>query len=508
MLEEALPLAMDNLLEKVRQTVLRYRLIEDGHQVVVAVSGGADSLALLYLLDRLRREGTPRFILQVAHLHHGLRGPAAREDALFVRREAEKLGLPFYCGKADTPHFQKKWGFSREDAARRLRYRYLSQVAERTGASQIAVGHHRDDQVETVLLNVLRGTGPHGLAGMKIKRELQPGKGIPYLIRPLLHVAKGEIEQYCRAMKLSPRLDESNLQLDYRRNRVRLDLIPYLEREFNPSFRLSIVQLSRLIEADQEYLEKCAEERLSGLLLREEHDRIELDARCLTGEHAAIQGRVIRLALRRLRGNIGDTGFAHVRSILELCRRNPSYGSTDLPGSVKAEISYGALRIILGGSRGKSGVVPVELKVPGEALISEKGWKLRAEVLAPDELPWPPDCGREAYLDFDKVVQAVEGEKNKDGENNEQGWEPVLRVRSRQEGERFRPLGAPGHKKMKDFFIDRKIPLPERREIPVVSAGNEAIWVCGVQISHGFRVTENTKRVLRLSLLKVPVAER
>ncbi len=491
---------MGELLEKVREALYQHRLIKDDSLVVAAVSGGTDSLVLLHVLNRIRQEGRPRFSLHVAHLHHGLRGRSAREDAVFVRREAAKLGLPFHCGRADTILFQKKWGLSAEDAARRLRYRYLLQVADRIGASYIAVGHHRDDQVETVLLNLLRGTGPGGLAGMGIKRELVPGKGTPHLVRPLLVADKKEIKHYCRKEGLTPRFDESNLQQDYRRNRIRLELLPYLEREFNPSLRRALLQLAALMEEDRDYLESAAAERFSRLLLREESNRVELDAWKLNAEHPAMQGRVVRLAIKRLLGGTGDTGYRHVRSILRLCLRGPAFGRLDLPGFLKVALSYGVLVFCRGSFAQTEAFQPVTLTVPGEVRIPGKEFLLKAEIFAPGELSWPPDPLREAYLDYEKVLQAAEGKEEGRKKLDQKSGELQLQVRPRQEGERFHPLGAPGHKKLKDYFIDQKIPKTDRGEIPVVAAGNEAVWICGLQIAHGCRVTEDTVRVLRLSL--------
>jgi tRNA(Ile)-lysidine synthase len=241
-----------NLTEHVKKVILKENLIENGDLVIVAVSGGADSLSLLHIMERLKREKFLNFSLHAAHLNHGMRGDSAKQDAEFVRREARKMGIPCTIGEADVDAFRKSKKLSPEDAARRLRYRFLEQLAKRIGASSIAAAHTLDDQAETLLINFLRGTGLDGMSGMKVKRRL--GDGELFLVRPLLKINKKEIEAYCRENGLFPRFDETNLDSGFLRNKIRLELLPYLEREFNPDLRRGLFRLSTLLSDDRDFL--------------------------------------------------------------------------------------------------------------------------------------------------------------------------------------------------------------------------------------------------------------
>ena len=256
----------------------------------------------MYILNEIRLEKSISFSLYVAHLNHGLRGIQARNDAEFVRQEAKSAGLPCTVGAADTITFAKRRGLSVEDAARRLRYRFLEQLALRIGASSIAVGHNRDDQAETLLLNLLRGTGLDGLSGMKFKRKM--GAEANTLIRPLLGTSRDDIERYCRQKKLSPRFDETNRDTRFLRNKIRLELLPFLEKEYNPNIRKGLAQLSYLLTQDRDFLQSAASRRLAQITSREETSCLELDLEALVNEHDAMQGRILRLAICRLLGTI------------------------------------------------------------------------------------------------------------------------------------------------------------------------------------------------------------
>ena len=492
---------MFDLRQLVRQTILREQLINDGDLVIVAVSGGADSLSLLYILNEIRLEKTIPFSLYVAHLNHGLRGERARGDAEFVRREAKKAGLPFTIGEVDTPIFAKRQKLSVEDAARRLRYRFLEQVARNIGASGIALGHNRDDQAETLLLNLLRGAGLDGLSGMKFKRTT--GAGNHALIRPLLAVGRDRIEEYCRQNDLSPRFDETNRDTRFLRNKIRLELLPFLEKEYNPNLRKSLAQLSYLLLQDRDYLQSSASQRLAQIIRNEEAaSSLELDIKGLTGEHESLQGRILRLAICRLVGAIPrEVGYRHINRILKLCKENTPHGTLHLPLGLRITKSYNFLQISFGRQRPSGAFQPFSLTVPGKKTISGipgRDLSLQAETALPKELSWRADWRKEAYLDYDRVLELA----NKGGNSRDAG-DVVLKllVRTRRKGDIFYPLGAPGNKKLKKYFIDRKIPLEEREQVPLVIAGSDIIWVIGEQISHLCRITEKTKKALVLKIV-------
>ena len=483
---------MSELCSRVQDVIIREQLIEKEDLIIVAVSGGADSLALLHLLYRLKGEEILPFSLYVAHLNHGLRGRAAREDAAFVREEARRLGLPCTVGEVDVRAFSRNRRLSLEDGARRLRYRFLVQLAQRTGATRVAVGHQSDDQVETLLLNILRGTGLDGLAGMQNKRLLDEGIT---LIRPLLELSREEVERYCRESKLTPRLDETNLHSEFTRNRIRLQLIPLLEHEFNPRVRRGLQRLSQLLTLDRDFMQREATTGLSRLLLKEderEEQYLVIDGKGLLEEHKALQGRILRLAVRRLLGAVPrDISQFHVRMVLELLREGSPHGMLHLPGGLRVSRSYDNLTLYYREPPRAANIVPLALAVPGVVSLPGSGIKLKASLFAPENLKWPPDAGKEAYLDFDQVLKKILPSVNGKVE---------LVVRPRLSGDRFHPLGAPGQRKLKNYLIDQKVPRAERELILLVVAGEEIIWVAGRQISHHCRITPRTKQALILKL--------
>ncbi|MGI6308083.1 MAG: tRNA lysidine(34) synthetase TilS [Dethiobacteria bacterium] len=481
--------------ERLKKLILRERLIEKGDLIIVAVSGGVDSLSLLHIFNTLREEEFFSFSLFVAHLNHGLRGKSAREDAEFVRCEAQKMGLPCTVAAVDSYTYARRRGLSLEDAARRLRYRFLQQLAKKTGASRIAVGHNREDQVETLMLNFLRGTGLAGLAGMKMKRII--GAEGCHLIRPLLETSREELERYCREKGLSPRWDETNRETHFLRNKIRLELLPFLEKEYNPNLRQNMQRLARLVFLDNDFLEETAARHLKSLTLIEEDRRLELDGRALLAEHEALQGRILRLAVCRLLGTTPrEVGYNHIRAILNLVRKGSPHGRLHLPFGLEVSRSYDRLKISFRKKARSRFLVPFSLTVPGKKALPGKGVFLQAELLPPEKVVWPPDSRREAYLDYDRVLELFP-DKFKPVEQNT----PIeLWVRGRRAGDRFHPLGAPGKRKLKKYFIDQKIPLQERDQIPLVLAGEEIIWVVGMQPAHFCRITEETERVLVLRL--------
>ena len=483
--------------ESIKKLILKKRLIEDGDLLIVAVSGGVDSLSLLYILNALREDGFLSFSLFVAHLNHGLRGESARKDAEFVCREAQKMGLPCRVAAVDCSAYARRRGLSLEDAARRLRYRFLQQLAKRTGASRIAVGHTREDQVETLLLNFLRGTGLAGLTGMKMKRKI--GTEGLYLIRPLLKTSREALEQYCREKGLSPRWDETNLETCFLRNKIRLELLPFLEKEYNPNLRQNMEHLAELLFFDHDFLQGVATRHFSRLLLKEEDDRLELDGQALLAEHEALQGRILRLAVNRLIGTTPrEIGYNQIRAILNLMQKGSPHGRLHLPFGLEVARSYARLKIYLRKKTLSRVLAPFRLTIPGEKALPGKNIFLQAALLPLQKISWPPASRREAYLDYDKVLELLQGQTQTVAANTP----PELQVRARRAGDYFHPLGAPGKKKLKKYFIDQKIPWEERGQIPLVLAGEAIIWVAGKQLAHSCRVTEETERVLVLRLFQ------
>jgi tRNA(Ile)-lysidine synthase len=470
---------MPVLSERVCRTIERYRLLPPGARVVVAASGGADSTALAGLLQ----EAASRLkiaLTGLAHFNHNLRGAASDGDEEFCRGLAERLAVPFDAGRGDVGAAARELGTSIEDAGRRLRYRFLDEARERLGASHVAVGHTRDDQAETLLLNLLRGAGTRGLGGMA------PVRGA--IVRPLLECSHAELVAWLEARGVAYREDESNRDRRFARNRLRHDVMPAFERAF-PGAAVSLAKSAETARADADYLEAMAQEILATVARRVE-GHLVLDASAVRTMPCALARRVARLAaLDGARGRF--VGAEHAERLLDLVL-GLRPGSVMLPG-LQADLVGDELvlrprhgRLPAGGtgqpsSSGNS--FRAALSIPGEALLEDGravSSDVRQDLPSAAEVVGPPGA-------LTAVVDA--------------GRFSCLAVRFRRSGDRFRPLGLRGHKTLQDFFVDRKVPRGERGRVPLVVDGDDRIvWVAGHAVSEDFRVSDATRAVVILKL--------
>jgi tRNA(Ile)-lysidine synthase len=457
------------LQDRVKSLIRENSLVTAGDKVVVAVSGGPDSLCLLHFLHQLSQEIELRLV--VAHLNHGLR-PEAQLEADGVKEIASVWSLPFEVKTVDINNLKKRLKLSEEEAGRRARYRFLFQVARKYSAGVIALGHHFDDQAETVLLNIIRGCSVDGLAGMQPVKT----RGRIKLIRPLLCLRRAEIENYCRQHNLHPFTDSSNLETDYTRNKLRLQLMPHLENTYNPKIKEALVKLASLAAADRKYLKAMAGlyffklTRSSGV-----QTIIELDG--LLKLPLALRSRLLRMAIRKhLKSK--EFGKKHIDQLLSICKTGRPGSEISLPGQIRAYIRPG--KLILGVHHL---AVPVmldskALNIPGKTRLTNTA-SIEAVILRKENVPWPPPKYR-ACLDYEKLADRK------------------LQVRTRLPGDLFFPQGAPGKKKLKDFLIDQKTPAYVRDTIPLIVCEGEIIWVAGLRIANPYRITETTERVLCL----------
>ena len=445
----------------VRRTIDRREMLHGGERVVLAVSGGPDSLALLHAMVHIAPERD--LTLHVAHLDHRLR-PDSADDASFVRAQAEALGLAVTLGTADDTAAPK--GKSPEEAARERRYRFLNEVARATGSARIATAHTLDDQAETVLMRVLVGAGRRGLSGIPPKRW--------YVIRPLIDVRRAEIEAFCSALGLEPRIDPTNADPAFLRNALRNDVLPSLRRAVNDRLPESLARLSDIVRDEDYFLDRAA----SAAALPEETDsgaRLSIDR--LRAVDPALQRRAIRLLARVLGPGIDH---AHTEAVRKLALEGSTGDELHLSGGLKARLEYGFL-VVGRTSSLEPPPSPVELAVPGETDLLPWGIAMRSWITVepPASLP---DGSAECVLDVDRVTLP-------------------LRVRPWQTGDRFRPLGMKQEKKVGDFFTDEKVPKAERAGIALVEDGAGTIcWIVGHRIDDRVKVTAQTRSHLWLQV--------
>ncbi|MEK7822353.1 MAG: tRNA lysidine(34) synthetase TilS, partial [Planctomycetota bacterium] len=466
---------------RVREFISAEGMLTPGEGVVAAVSGGPDSVALLRLLHDL--DTLP---LHVAHLNHMLRGEESEGDERFVQGLASGLGLGFTSKRVDVRQEAAREKCAIEEAARRARYSFFEGLARELGMKVVAVGHTADDNAETVLHRIIRGTGLAGLAGMRPVREISRGSGIR-LIRQLLSTWRQEVLDYLREKDVSYRIDSSNLQAGYLRNRIRLELLPLLGK-YNPRVKESLVRLAETAGKEYAILEGEARKIIEAGLTREEMGYI-LETTLLKGQPSFLQHLVFREVLGQIGLPLKKVDSKHYEGLCSLVEGWA--GPISLPCGWEAEGREG--RIIFTGwprKRFSHQHEPSEtiLNVPGTTRLSN-GAELKAELV---------DVAEGFLEDFRRTKTKEEEVFDIDR------LELPLLVRTRRPGDRFWPLGAGGEKKLKDFFIDEKIPRPRRDDWPLVCDSKRPVWVVGLRMDERLKITPSTRRAIKLSVSLTP----
>ncbi len=460
---------MHPLISALKKTIQKYGMLTPGDKVVVGVSGGADSLALLHSLSEIR--AGLGLSLIVAHLDHGLR-PGGEKEAAFVRRAARKMGAPFYYRKADVRAWREEKRLTIEEAARDLRYAFLLECARASGASRIALGHTADDQAESVLMRLLRGSGTRGLSGIPPVRD-----GI--FIRPLIEVTRAEVESFLRERKAAFLHDPSNDSDQYLRNRVRHELLPLLRR-YNPRIRQSLVQMADLFREEEGFWREHLEEVFPRIARAGTRGKLVLDIPSLAAQPRPVRLRCFRLAVEKIKGNLLRMSLAHFLAMESLVLSRGPNKSLRLPGGLSVTKAYQDLTFAGGGEKAAPFAYPVA--APGYVEIREIGKGMEFQVEPRGKKALRKDSPTVARLDFDTLSFP-------------------LTLRSFRPGDRLQPLGMAGNKKVKDLFIDCKIPACRRKQIPILCKGDRILWVAGVRMDHRARVKPGTKKILRVELL-------
>ena len=478
-----------------------HQLLPSRGEIVIGVSGGADSLCLLHLLHQLCGPGKryPGVRLHAAHLNHKLRGDAGDRDAAAVASIVESWGLPLTLGEIDVPALARTERRSLEDAARTARYRFLRQVAH---GQPIAVAHHADDQVETLLLHWLRGSGLAGMVGMLPRQQ--------DIIRPLLEVHHVQAVAYCQEHAIVPLEDLSNTDPRFLRNRIRHELLPLLE-SLNPGIHDTLLRNAEVMRVDLAWLEAQVDAYWPGVVITEQSDTIKLHVQAFLAVPLALQRHLLRRVAARLCDGQSPLEIRHYTLIEQLLatHHDRQERTLHLPQQLRVRYNFNELifeHLVDVGP----GVAPTRkqrdageeaalLPVPGRVEVPGTRWLAAAEPL-PGELmgkvrealrseDWPqvwrllPATRYSVYIDGD-----VAGS--------------FLQVRTRRPGDRLQPLGMQYEKKVQDIFVDRHIARAERGTVPVFFSASHCIWLAGVCLDERVRLTSKTRRIVRLSIIE------
>jgi len=472
------------IFNKIQKTIEKHNLIKNGDKIILAVSGGPDSVILVNFFAKIKDKY--RLNLHLLHINHKIRKDKVKEEAVFVKKTAEKLSIPFHYYEKDAPRYSKENKISLEEAARNIRRYIYAELKNKLGADKVATGHNLDDKAETVIMRIIRGTSPAGLTAIKPSSE--------FFIRPLIECGKDEITDYLRKNKIKYVTDESNKDIKFFRNKIRHNLIPLLEAEYNPNIKECLIKLSALADEDESFLENMAEVKLNAALTNAK-ENIEIDINKLLKSKSVIVKRAIKLAVKKMLGHAEDITNYHYEKIYDLIKEQKGHKKLNLPNNLIVEKIYDRLIIKLN-PVGAPHVVPLQIKpiefsVPGS--YDFPGWNINLKCSIIDIKSNPvrtEHCSVPtiAYFDMDKIPVGASGRS------------PLLNLRARRAGDYFVPFGMKGRKKLQDFFTDIKLPKEERDKAPIITAGNEIIWVVGHRISEKYKVTKDTKRILQIKI--------
>lgn len=458
------------LISKVRRTIEKYRMLEQGDRVVVAVSGGPDSVFLLHALKELREDFNLTLI--VAHLDHCIRGMEAKRECRFVEDLANSLHLPFESKSIDISALKKTEKKSTQQAARDARYEFFIDTLKKFNAQKVSLGHNADDQAETVLMRLIRGAGTKGLCGIPPIRD-----GI--FIRPLIEVQRSEIKGFLRENRIEFVIDSSNRENVYLRNKVRNSLMPILMKEYNPGIVQNLIHTSEILRKEDEFMEKLVLDLFSRICVSRGKESLTLNILYLKDLEESIQVRVLRKAIESFSGDLKRISFKHMESLMGILSSEGANKSLSLPGGIIVEKRYNELII-----RREVKATPFYYsfyEIPNYVRLKEIDKEVELKVIPQKEdlnLNVDPKV---AFMDYGQIKF------------------PIV-IRNFREGDRFQPMGMEGTKKLKDFFIDNKIPKSIRRQIPLLLFNNLIAWVMGLRIDNRVMVRECPAEILQVRI--------
>ncbi len=475
------------MMNKVRRTIEKHGLLHKRDRVLVAVSGGPDSVALLKILNRLSAQDYD-LTLAVAHLNHGLRGVESDQEEIFVRRLCESLKIPLFTRKADIGEALRRNKGSLEETCRRERYAFFDEVRSREGMNRVALGHHLDDQAETVLMRLLRGSGPEGLRGMTPMRD-------HVYIRPLIEVTRKEILAFLEREGAAFVEDSSNERDICLRNRIRRRLLPELVEGYNPRLVENLGRMAEIIRMEDDYIQKVVEDMLNRWNVTGLDEILNIPIDELRLMHEALRQRIVKAILLRRSPLKSGIGYRHVKAVMKIINGENPGAVLDMPFNVRVRREYSALcfEMRAGSSRAASemdtkrlddniggNTYSYNVEVPGEIDIPERGGTMSFRYVERSQVAVGSD--RVVFVDPDRIYLP-------------------MKVRNWMPGDRIDPLGMKGkRKKVQDVFMDEKVPRLKRAKIPLLVDGESVIWIPGLRLSERVRVTNRTWRVLKIEI--------
>jgi len=462
----------DRVLEGFIRSLKKYRMLRKGEGVLVAVSGGPDSISLFDLFYQIRVDW--KVGIHIIHLNHGLRGDAGDRDQLFVERMARDLKMPVSSKKVDVEALAKQNKMSLEEAGRQARLDYFQAEANRLGIRKVALGHHKDDRAETVLFRILRGTGLQGIGAM---RPLSHYRELT-LIRPLVDVEKKSLEDYIRDRKLSYCIDASNNEVKFTRNRIRNRLLPALEKHYNPKIKNALAHLAESVALDVDYIEETVQKSYPKVIRKKRDTIILIKKKKFMSQPEALKFRILQQATRQLDPE-SELDYFHWDEIRKALDRDSRGFEIHVPHELAMTIERKEL-ILRKPLADEDRQYEYKLPANGKLRIRELGLEIVSET-------------------FDRRIYKVDRQDKTCGIFDMDRIEFPVRIRNRREGDVFQPLGLSRDKKLKDFMIARKIPNYKKDQVPLFMSGDSIFWVYGIEISDRYKVTHRTRRFLKLS---------
>jgi tRNA(Ile)-lysidine synthase len=477
------------LVRSVAQTIMTHGMLRHGDAVLIGVSGGPDSVALLHILIEL----SPRFCLKlaVAHLDHCLRPQDSEREADAVAELARRAGLTCFIEKKEVRAYGKKLRLSLEEAGRQVRYTFYNSLADKHQFDRIALGHHADDNAELVLMSLIRGSGPLGISGIPPTRR--QAKSSATIIRPLIELTKSDILRFLSEKGLRFETDPSNSDTRFLRNRIRHHLIPALQKSYNPKIVETLNRLSRITRSEEEWAEGVVDPVFDKWVQSDAGGKLVLSVAEPGKPHAALIRRIIRRGIAVIKGDLRRITFVHIEAATRLMLGDAPYGTLDLPAGIRIERRGTSLVLLqskkssrMPGVNGpETGRLEFEYRIsePGIFFIREINAYLVLSEIRAQDLPILRSTGYQtAFFDIDKI-------------------EFPMTLRTCRPGDRFTPLGVAGSQKIKKFFIDHKISRQERIICPLLLSREKIIWVVGHRIDDAYKVTTDTRKVLKGELL-------